>query len=76
MPINGRLLHPALGNLLVYHTAPGEPTARSTTLFPHTAHSVSYASYNQESKYTLVLYGEEECRPGLSFQCCKGVFCS
>ena len=37
-------------------TAPGEPTARSTTLFPHTAHSVSYASYNQESKYNLVLY--------------------
>ena len=46
-------------------SAPGESTVRSTSHSPHTVHSVSNASCNQESKYNLVLYGVEECRPGL-----------
>ena len=45
-------------------SAPGEPAVRPT---PHTytADSVSSISHNPESKYNLVLFGVEECRPGL-----------
>lgn len=46
-------------------SAPGEPTVSLTSRTPYTVNTASNASHNPESKYNVVLYGVEECRPGL-----------
>ena len=46
-------------------TESGEPTSRSVFNTSQSPKPMSTASYDHDSKYNVVLYGVEECRPGL-----------